>query len=214
MTPVAKLDWSTFGAHGTDYTGLNIDAALTALNGTELGALTASVDVALDGGVALNVLDGVLVAEGRLRDRAGSGEKRPLISGVAQDADAMTLTLSNVGVFVGRGRQPATPTTPDDYSDDTVVNGTLGFGATVSTLTLVSIKDREPMRRWPTDDTTYLGVALEDFDGDLVGLEDVLVFHAYDVDALVNKAADATPLTPVAKLDWSAFGAHGTTTRG
>ena len=43
-----------------------------------------------------------------------------------------------------------------------------------------------------TDDTTYLGVALEDFDGDLVGLEDVLVFHAYGVDALVNKAARRT----------------------
>ena len=73
---MAKLDWSTFGAHGTDYTGLNIDAALTALNATELGDLTASVDVAIDGGVALNVLDGVLVAKGDFDDRAGSGEKR------------------------------------------------------------------------------------------------------------------------------------------
>ena len=63
-----------------------------------------------------------------------------------------------------------------------------------------------------TDDTTYLGVALEDFDGNLVGLDDVLVFHAYDVDALVNKAADSTPLTPVDKLDWSTF-AHAPTTR-
>ena len=54
----------------------------------------------------------------------------------------MTLTLENVGVFVGVGGSLATPTTPDDWSTSSVVNGTLGFGATVSTLTLVSIKDR------------------------------------------------------------------------
>ena len=103
----------------------------------------------------------------------------------------MTLTLENVGVFVGVGGSLATPTTPDDWSTSSVVNGTLGFGATVSTLTLVSIKDRGADAVLTTDDTTYLGVALEDFDGNLVGLDDVLVFHAYDVDALVNKAADS-----------------------
>ena len=54
----------------------------------------------------------------------------------------------------------------------------------------MSIKDRGANAALTTDDTTYLGVALEDFDGNLVGLDDVLVFHAYDVDALVNKAAD------------------------
>ena len=57
----------------------------------------------------------------------------------------------------------------------------------------MSIKDRGANAALTTDDTTYLGVALEDFDGNLVGLDDVLVFHAYDVDALVNKAADGTP---------------------
>ena len=67
------------------------------------------------------------------------------------------------------------------------------MGATVSTLTLVTIKDRGADAVLTTDDPTYLGVALEDFDGNLVGLDDVLVFHAYDVDALVNKAADSTP---------------------
>ena len=121
----------------------------------------------------------------------------------------MTLTLENVGVFVGVGGSLAAPTTPDDWSTSSVVNGTLGFGATVTKLTVVSIKDRGANAALATDDTTYLGVALQDFDGNLVGLDDVLVFHAYDVDALVNKAADSTPLTPADKLDWSTFAYTG-----
>ena len=134
--------------------------------------------------------------------------------GDAQDADVMTLTLEQRGRVRGRGRQLGDADDagrPVDYSDDAVVNGTLGFGATVSKLTLVSIKDRGANAALTTDDTTYLGVALDDFDGNLVGLDDVLVFHAYEVDALVNKAADSTPLTPAAKLDWSTFGAAPTT---
>ena len=94
-----------------------------------------------------------------------------------------------------------------------MVNGTLGLRRDGEQLTLVSIKDRGADAALTTDDTTYLGVALEDFDGNLVGLDDVLVFHAYDVDALVNKAADGTPLTPVAKLDWSALVRTAPTTR-
>ena len=47
----------------------------------------------------------------------------------------MTLTLTNVGVFVGVGGalsdKNGSAATPLDYSDDTVQNGTLGFGATV-----------------------------------------------------------------------------------
>jgi DNA-binding beta-propeller fold protein YncE len=58
------------------------------------------------------------------------------------DADAMTLTLSNVGVFVGVGGGLTDVGNDGDYSNDTVANGTLGFGATVNSLTLVSIKDR------------------------------------------------------------------------
>ena len=212
LTPAGQAGLEHVRCDGTDYTGLNIDAALTALNGTDLGALTASVDVALDGGVALNVARWRAGREGRLRHRAGSAAKRRSVSGATQDADVMTLTLENVGVFVGVGGSFDDKGTAD-YSDDEVVNGTLGFGATVSKLTLVSIKDRGADAALTTDDTTYLGVALEDFDGNLVGLDDVLVFHAYDVDALVNNAADSTPLTPLAKLDWSAFGATAPTTR-
>ena len=72
------------------------------------------MDVALDGGVALNVAGGVLVAKGDFDIALGQVRSAALISGDAQDADVMTLTLSNVGVFVGVGGSFATPTTPDD----------------------------------------------------------------------------------------------------
>jgi hypothetical protein len=48
----------------------------------------------------------------------------------------------------------------------------------VGTLTLVSIKDRGANALLATDDRTYLGVALDDFAGDLVGLESLVQFHA------------------------------------
>ena len=73
-----------------------------------LGALTASVDLAVDGGVALNVLDGVLVAKGDFTIALGQVRSAALPSGATQDADAMTLTLENVGVFVGVGGSLAT----------------------------------------------------------------------------------------------------------
>ena len=204
-----KLDWSEFGAHGTDYTGLNIDAALGELNGTSLGDLNTGVDVAVGGGVALDVLNGVLVVKGDFSIALGQLSSAALPSGATQDADALVLTLTNVGVFVGVGGSLSDTTdgeannTPNDYSDDEVLDGTLGFGATVSKLTLVSLKDRGANR-------TYLGVALQGLDGNLVGLDDVLVFHAYNVDALVNKVAGGAGQTDLDKLDWSEFGAHGT----
>jgi hypothetical protein len=77
-----------------------------------------------------------------------------------------------------------------------VANGTLGFGATVGTLTLVSIKDRGANALLATDDRTYLGVALDDFAGDLVGLESLLpVPRVRGVDAVLNKAAGGALVT-------------------
>src|SRR5204862_262240 len=60
------------------------------------------------------------------------------------------------------------------------------------------------------DDRTYLGVALDNFQGDLVGMDSLLVFHAYGVDAVLNKAAGGALVTPpVAKLNWSTFNSTG-----
>ena len=95
---------------------------------------------------------------------------------------------------------------------DEVVDGTLGFKATVTNLTLVSVKDlgTDQTPTGTTDDTSYLALAIDDFAGDLIGLESILEFHAYGVDALINQAADsdANPATTAAKLDWSTAGVH------
>src|SRR6185503_19165656 len=200
VTVVPKLNWSTF-----TNTGLNLTSALADLNGTPLGNLTNSIDLSVDGGVALNVLDGVLVAKGDFTITLGQVQSAALPSGASADADTMVLTLDNVGVFIGVGGSLDAEGTATDYSDDTVTNGTLGFGATVTQLTVVSIKDRGANAILATDDRTYLGVALEDFDGDLVGLESVLDFHAYDVNALLNKSAHGDGVTVVPKLNWSTF---------
>src|SRR5690606_8620073 len=125
---------------------------------------------------------GVLVAKGDFTIALGQVRSALLPSGNLQDADAMTLTLTNVGVFVGVGGSLDDKGTATDFSDDEVVPGTLGFGATVSTLTLVSIKDRGADALATTDDVSYLGVALDEFNGALVGLESLLVFQAYEVD--------------------------------
>ena len=130
-----------------------------------------------------------------------------LPSGALADADVMTLTLNDAAIFVGVNGALSGITGTEVFADVGVVNGTLGFGAQVTKLTLVSIKDRGPAvdPLDATDDITYLGVALDNFNGQLVGLEDLLVFHAYDVDALINKATHADGVTIPAKLDWSTF---------
>src|SRR5688572_27651511 len=205
----AKLDWSTF-----TNTGLDLSTELAALNATSLGVLNSSVDVALDGNVALNVLGGILVAKGHFTIGLGQVRSADLPSGALQDADAMTLTLSNVGVFVGVGGSlldnNGGAATPTNYSDDTVANGTLGFGATVGTLSMVSIKDRGALPLVATDDRTYLGLSLDNFAGDLVGFESLLEFHAYGVDAVLNKVTKGAAVvgTP-AKLNWSTFSSTG-----
>src|SRR6185369_16856026 len=146
----------------------------------------------------LNVLSGVLVAKGHFTIALGQLRSAALPSGALQDADVMTLVLTNVFVFVGVGGalldNNGGAATPLDYSDDTVQNGTLGFGATVGTLTLVSIKDRGASALLATDDVTYLAVALDNFAGDLVGLDALLAFHAYGVDAVLNKVARGADL--------------------
>ena len=51
---------------------------------------------------------------------------------------------------------------------------------------------------------SYLALSVGDLNAGLVGLERVLVFNAWDVDVLVNKAR-SDGATTVAKLDWARF---------
>ena len=57
-------------------------------------------------------------------------------------------------------------------ADFTVQDGSLGFGATVDQLTIISIKDAKTASVL-TDDVNYLGVAVKGFGGKLIGLESV-----------------------------------------
>src|SRR4051794_11669147 len=187
-TPVAKLDWSTFGN-----TGLDLSAALTALNGTSLGDLTASVDLAVDGGVALNVLDGLVVLKA-----AGFQMQIGQVSGhdattTLTNAQAMTVTLTGVTLWVGPGGSlDSHGTVPDvtnatSFSDDEVVAGDIGFSGFGGSRKLVSLKNTSGTPA-PGDDTTYLALDISGVNASLVGLEDVLAFNAWNIGVLVNKA--------------------------
>src|SRR6185295_3751515 len=190
----AKLNWSTF-----TNTGLDISLAKTALNATSLGALTNNVELSANGSVALNALSGTLVAKGTFDIRIGQVRSAALVSGNTQDANAVAVTLSGADVWAGVGGS-LTGSSSADYA---VSNGTLGFRASVGTLTIVSIKDLGGLLSG--DETSYLGVAVDNFSGDLIGLEDVLVFHVWNTDLLMNRATDNNPLTLLplpTKLNW------------
>ena len=226
LTPAAKLDWSEFGAHGTDYTGLNIDAALDELNGTSLGDLNTGVDLAVGGGVALNVLDGIIVAKGSfsvqlgtLTDLGADG----LPGGTDDDADteyqAMVLTLGSdafedaekVEVFIGVGGVLEDVAGDDASSDgsfaDDLVNtdGGIGVYASLESLQLVTLKDNSGTATDPSDDKSYLALQLEDLTAKLIGVEG-LTFGVYDGVVKLNQFKDAdTDATNDQKLDWTAL---------
>ena len=88
-----------------------------------------------------------------------------------------------------------------------VVNGSLGFAGTVTTLKVVSIKDTNNGSVSTTDDKNYLGVQISGLTADLIGLESILQFHASGVNVKVNKATDTdnNVATVPAKVDWTTF---------
>src|SRR5205823_3891753 len=133
-----------------------------------------AVDLHADGNVALNALSGVLVASGSFNLDLGQVSTVAANNGnTFTNANAVSLTLNNVGVFVGAGG-----TLSNNTSTASVVNGNLGFGGTVTTLKVVSIKDTNGTPAISTDDKSYLGIEASGLTADLVGLEGVLEFHA------------------------------------
>ncbi len=121
--PIAKLNWATLAT-----TGLTLPV---------LTGLSSTLDVHLDGTVALDALDGVLVASGGFSLDLGQVSTTAPSNGVSfTNADALTLTLTGVQVWVGVGGSLS-----GTSATSTVVNGTLGFGGGVTSLTLVAIKD-------------------------------------------------------------------------
>jgi hypothetical protein len=65
----------------------------------------------------------------------------------------VSLSLTGATVFVGTGGSLSNTT-----ATATVVNGSLGFGGSVASLKVVSIKDTNNGSASTTDDRSYLGV--------------------------------------------------------
>src|SRR6478735_8986442 len=120
-TPPQKLNWAAFNeTSGPTLPTFNPD-------------LTASVDLSLSGAASLNVLDGLVVLkvdsfDMQLGQVSGSDGTTTLT-----DAQAMTVTLTGVTLWVGPGGSlddngtPLNVTDVDSFSDDTVQAGDLGF---------------------------------------------------------------------------------------
>ena len=137
-TTPAKLDWDSLATSGMPLQSLAVDSAL---------------DVHADGTVALNALSGVLVAKGSFELDLGQVSTTAPSNGVSfTNASAVSLTLSGVAVFVGTGGSLSNAT-----ANANVVNGNLGFGGTVTTLKVVSLKDTNGTLLNPADDHNYLG---------------------------------------------------------
>ena len=124
---------------------------------------------------------------------------------------AMVLTLTNVGVFVGVGGSLSDTTdgeannTPNDYSDDEVnYDGGVGFYASLDSLTLVTLKDTNS-----TPQKSYLALDVSGVDAGFKGI-DHLTLNVRDASIQVNQAKDSDA-TPPPKLDWTKFTNANTT---
>src|SRR5439155_7145257 len=124
---------------------------------------------------AFNLFGGALVAKGAFSLDVGQVSGADAGTGAAvsfSDADAVSLTLTNVTLFAGIGGSLNAHGTPSDYSDDTVVNGTLGFGGAITgSLRVVAIDD---------GGATYLGIESDAsaLSAGLVGLGPLVELHA------------------------------------
>src|SRR5207245_2957013 len=88
--------------------------------------LTDSLDLKADGNVALNALNGVVVATGHFDLTLGQVSTQSPSNGVNfSNANAVSLSLDNVQVWIGASGTLDTHGTANDFSDDTIVNGTL-----------------------------------------------------------------------------------------
>jgi hypothetical protein len=196
-TTPAKLDWSTFAV--SDGIGL-----------PDFKDVTKSVDLSISGAATLNVLSGLVVLKVggftmQLGQVSGSDGTTTLT-----DARAMTVTLTDVTLWVGPGGSlddggtAANVTDTASLSDDTVVAGDLGFSGYVASLTLATLKDLKGTAV-ATDDVSYLALDISGLNARLVGLEDVLAFNAWDQRAVEPGQGRRQCANDPAKLNWKGF---------
>jgi hypothetical protein len=187
-----KLDWDSLATSGMTLASLAVDSAQ---------------DVHADGTVALNALNGVLVAKGSFELDLGQVSTTAASNGVTfANASAVSLTLTGASIFVGTGGSLSAASATADIN-----NGGLGFAGAVTTLKVVSIKDTNNGSVSATDDKNYLGVQIGGLSASLIGLEGVLAFFASGVNVKVNKATDTDGVagTVPNKLDWDSLTTSG-----
>src|SRR5688500_7834038 len=186
-TASAKLDWDSLATSGLPLASLTVDETL---------------DLHVDGNVALNALSGTLVAVGEFNLDVGqvSTTADNGTAGISfVNADAVSLTLTDVELFAGVGGSLNANGTPTDFSDDTVVSGTLGFrGAIDGDLSVVAIQDG-------SDSYLALESDADVLSADLIGLGALLEFHAWDATVRLNAFGG----TASAKLDWDSLATSG-----
>jgi ribosomal protein L14E/L6E/L27E len=202
-TDAPKLDWSAF-----DYSGLDIDFALAALNDTNLGDLTDAVDVSISGAAELNVLDGLVVLKvASFQMQLGTVDVDDHNGIAFDDGRALTVTLTGVDLWVGPGGSLEDVNGDNDltdsstFEDNEVHSGELGFRGHVDELKIASLKDLKGNTD-PADDVSYLGIQISGAAAQLVGVEEVLEFTAYDIGVLVNSVKDPNDVD-AAKLNWA-----------
>ena len=218
----AKLDWNALITDGaTPFTG-----TLPSFS----PALDPSVDLAISGNVALNILDGIAVVTATGDGTTGApgfSLKLGTVSGDSADdgvaaivdGQAMALELTGIDLWVGIGGDladnPGGAATPEIFSDDQVVSGSLGFRAALDSLKLATIKVIDATDLTSTSYRSYMALEVSGLAAHLVGLpDDLLTFTAWGVGLQLNTASDVVAgvasVTPPAKLDWADFAATST----
>ena len=116
--------------------------------------------------------------------------------------DGVVVTWSNF--HSGRPRWQGVNQLDPGPADDVIVNGTLGFRATIANMILVTLKDSKGNTD-PTDDVSYLGLDLSGLTAKLVGIDD-LTFGAWNAGIKLNKVKAGTAVsTPPTKINWKTF---------
>ena len=203
ISPISPLSWE-LTPHATLFLRLPITGTLTApglaIGGTftltmepydVFGGTDPLFDLSISG--AVNFGNGTLVARGTF-DVGQAPSPAPLPP--LQMRRHSSFSGTNLGLFVGSGGSLDSA----DFTTANIVNGTVGFRATVGKLTVISIKDAATA-------TSYLGVAIDDFSAQLIGVDDVMVFQALECLSCSRTKRPLLPEPPQPRLT----GARSTT---
>ncbi len=205
-----KLDWNTLSVTGTD---LSANGVVGPTNGVD-----ETLGLQIAGNVVFSVADGAVIGRavdvGSVSGFALTLGKIDATDGGADgfdaafvDADAASFILNNVDLWIGDGGSLDNQGTsgPDEYDDDTVVNGTTGFRQTITRLDMVSITDlgADATPSATSDDLHYLGLTASGLTTDLLGAV-IIDLHIWDGVVNLNWARNDAG-GKIDKVDWSSL---------